>query len=675
MSPRVRCGRVAGPAGQRGAIGLMAAATLGIALVFLLLVIDSGRLYMEKRKLQAIADIAALEAVQRKGDCLAATNTAPTYAGASAVRNGYVIPPGSALIVKCGVLTTGATNQRVFSADSTKTDAIQVTASRPVMTSVAGGLWAMANGGGYNLNTQLSAVAVAAPKILPPQAQLTIKSTLVTVDSTKSAALNLLFGQLLGGSLNLSVAGWQGLVDTNINLLSFLNQLALNVGVTAGAYDQLLTKTVKISQLFDAAITVLSAGGNTASVAVSGLTSIKAIVGNLDVTLGSLLQLQTGAVSAGLNTSLNVFQLAEAFVQLANTKNGVVASVPVNIPGLLNGGVKLKVIQPPQLSTIGDPTYAKDGTSATRIYVKTAQLSLGLTLGLPVLDLPVVDVALNGLIGPLSDALNNLLSLNLGGTVSSLLCALGGYCQRTDLQVLSSSSNPPVASIDVVLELGMAESYVTGFTCASDATKTLTTQTNASLVNVKIGQSPQLINAFNNNTPMDPVAPLPVVDIGAITCFKPLLGLGPTTCDPATRKPFYGGGIGLSVTGPVSPAAQQTLPPHTYNQPPEINVIPAQYYASSTANLLSAISKVLSGIQFQVYKPTGFNLLGGLLQTTGTLLNGLNSSLGTIIGGVLSPILDPLVNTLLSNLGVNLNAVEVGANLSCRPHGQAALVN
>jgi uncharacterized membrane protein len=674
MSLRPRSGRLAGYARQRGAIGLIAAVTLGTALVFLLLVIDSSRLYVEKRKLQSIADMAALEAVQRKGDCLPATNTAPTYAGASAVRNGYVIPPGSALIVKCGVLATGATNQRVFSADSTKTDAIQVIASRPVMTSVAGGLWAMANGGGYNLNTQLSAVAVAAPKILPPQAQLTIKSTLVTVDSTKSAALNLLFGQLLGGSLNLSVAGWQGLVDTNINLLSYLNQLALNVGVTAGAYDQLLTKNLKISQLLDAAITVLNAGGSTASVAVSGLTSINAIIGNLDVTLGSLLQLQTGSVSAGLNTSLNVFQLAEAFVQLANTKNGVVATIPVNIPGLVNAGVQVKVIQPPQLSAIGDPTYAKDTTPATRIYVRTAQMSVGLTLGLPVLDLPVVNTALNGLVGPLSDVLNNLLSLNLGGTVSSLLCVLGGYCQRTDLQVLSSSSNPPAARIDVVLELGKAESYVTGFTCASDATKTLTTQTNAALVNVKIGQSPQLINAFNSNTPLDPVPPLPLVDIGAITCFKPLLGLGPTTCDPATRKPFYGGGIGLSVSAQVG-AAVQTLPPHTYNQPPEINVMPAQYYASSTTNLLSAISNALSGIQFQVYKPTGFNLLGGLLATTGTLLNGLNSSLGTIIGGVLSPILDPLVNTLLSNLGVNLNAVEVGANLSCRPHGQAALVN
>jgi hypothetical protein len=26
-------------------------------------------------------------------------------------------------------------------------------------------------------------------------------------------------------------------------------------------------------------------------------------------------------------------------------------------------------------------------------------------------------------------------------------------------------------------------------------------------------------------------------------------------------------------------------------------------------------------------------------------------------------------------LGINLNQVEVGANLSCKPHGQAALVN
>ncbi len=44
---------------QRGAIGLMAVITLGLALLMLLLVVDSGRLYLEQRKLQRIADMAA----------------------------------------------------------------------------------------------------------------------------------------------------------------------------------------------------------------------------------------------------------------------------------------------------------------------------------------------------------------------------------------------------------------------------------------------------------------------------------------------------------------------------------------------------------------------------------------------------------------------------------------
>ena len=37
----------------------MAALTLGLALLFMLLVVDSGRLYLEQRKLQRIADMSA----------------------------------------------------------------------------------------------------------------------------------------------------------------------------------------------------------------------------------------------------------------------------------------------------------------------------------------------------------------------------------------------------------------------------------------------------------------------------------------------------------------------------------------------------------------------------------------------------------------------------------------
>lgn len=62
MSPQLRGICFTGPQQQRGAIGLMAAVTLGMVLLFMLLVVDSGRLYLEQRKLQRVADMAVLEA-------------------------------------------------------------------------------------------------------------------------------------------------------------------------------------------------------------------------------------------------------------------------------------------------------------------------------------------------------------------------------------------------------------------------------------------------------------------------------------------------------------------------------------------------------------------------------------------------------------------------------------
>jgi len=69
--------RFTGPRRQRGAIGLMAAVTLGLALLLMVVVVDSGRLYMEQRKLQRVADNAALEAVSRGGNCQAASALRP----------------------------------------------------------------------------------------------------------------------------------------------------------------------------------------------------------------------------------------------------------------------------------------------------------------------------------------------------------------------------------------------------------------------------------------------------------------------------------------------------------------------------------------------------------------------------------------------------------------------
>lgn len=662
MSPRLQ---FHGPARQRGAIGLLAALTLGLALMFMLLVLDSGRLYLEQRKLQRVADVAALEAVTRDGDCLA-NLTAARYATQSATRNGLTVADGITLSTTCGILQTGADKLRSFTPDASKKAAIRVIATRVVPTSIAAGVGALFSPGPASLNTRLTATAVAAPAVLPPLAMLTIGSTALVVDSSKSAALNLLLGKMLGGSLNLSAVGWQGLVDTNINLLSYLNQLAVDVNVSAGNYTELLNKKIKLTQLLDTAITVLQAGGTTANVAVSGLTDLKVVAGSTELALGQLLQLQTGTPSSALNTNLQVFQLVEAFVQLANSQNGIVVDLPLNIPALVNGSVRVKVIEPPQLSAVGNPALAKaNPMGPDRIYVRTAQVRTVLSLNLPplltgVTGLPAA-ILNTSLISGVTDALNNVLHLNLGGALQSVFCVLGGTCQRTNLLIL------PTSRIDIALEVGSANSHVTDYTCASDATKTLTTQTNTALVKLKVGKI-DTANAFSSSADVT-VQPLPLIDVGAITCKIPLLSLAPETCDPLTRKEFYGGGLGVKVDSPVA-STQST---HIYNQPPEIKQ-PPLFYSLGTQGVVDSLKTTLAGVQVQAYKPVAPNVLGDLLTTVTGALDAVNNTLGVVIDGLLSKVLDPILDNLLAALGITLNKVDVGANLSCKPPGRAGLV-
>jgi hypothetical protein len=218
----------------------------------------------------------------------------------------------------------------------------------------------------------------------------------------------------------------------------------------------------------------------------------------------------------------------------------------------------------------------------------------------------------------------------------------------------------PTSTIDIVLEAAAADSHVTGYSCASDATKTLSTQTNTSLVKLKVG-SIDTTNAFSSSDDVS-VQPLALIDIGKVSCVL-------WVCDQSTRVPFYGGGLGLKIDTSVA-STQST---HVYNQPPEIKQ-PPLFYSLGTQGIVNSLKATLNGVQVQAYQPTGSSLLGGLLVTAAGILNGVNTTLGTVIQGLLSPLVDPILDALLSNLGITLNEVDVGANLSCKPPGRPSLV-
>jgi len=664
MSPRSQFN---GPARQRGAIGLMAAATLSVALVAMLLVVDTGRLYMEQRKLQRVVDNAALEAVSRGGNCLPGL-TAATYAGQSAVRNGFTVDANNTLATTCGSLVTAATGLRSFTADATQAAAVRVVGSHTLTTSFAGGVQALFSGTAVSLNTTLNATAVAA-KPQPTIAQLNIRSTLATINTAQSNILNPLFSGLLGGNVNLTALGWNGLLNTDINLLSYLNQLAINLNVAAGNYTQLLNTQATVTQLIQAAATVVQLNGATAEV-ITALGQLQvAAINAAPVKLGDILQLQTGTTAAGLDANLQLLQLVQGVIQLANSKSAVAATLPISVLGLANVTVKVKVIEPPQFSAIGDPALAKaDPTGANRIYVRTAQIRTLISTNLPVLSgVTGLTNAVLGLVGALTPTLNALLSLDLVGTLNSLGCLLGAGCEQLDPQLL------PTPRIDISLDVGGAKSYVTDFRCPTGATgtKSLTAHTITSIADLKLGKIDPT-NAFSSAAEPT-VAPLALIDLGIVTCHK-ILGLG--TCDASTHVPFGAGGIGIMLDTSVAQNSQDLVFSSStpFATPANLKLPPSIQAAVPTTNIVNSLSNTLAGVNLIVYKPLGSNPLGSIVTGVASLISDVTNRLLPVVTGLLAPILDPLLNNLLKSLGINLMDVDVGANMTCGQTGKAYLV-
>ncbi|WP_252091840.1 pilus assembly protein TadG-related protein [Pseudomonas sp. MWU13-3659] len=641
---------------QQGAIGLMAALTMGLALLFMLLSVDSGRLYLEQRKLQRIADMAALEAAEHSASCNGSGPQAFALARNAATRNGLAVT--DPLIASCGYLRTGNDNLRRFVADNTRNEAIKVEVSNVVVTSVAAGVFAMVQGNTVPRTTTLHASAVAASP-MPPLAMLSIRSSLATVNASQGSLLNALT-KALGGTLQLDLLGWQGIANTQLNLLHYLDQLAIDLNVEVGDYQKLLSLDTSATTLLQAAVKVLQQGGAAADV----VTNLGKLALDLPITglqLGDLLDLQNGTAQAGLDASIQLLQLVQGVIQLSAKERAVNADLPINLLGVASGRVQVRVIEPQQLSAIGDPR-----TDELRVH--TAQVRALVSLDLPLLGgIAGLANAVLDLAAPLTNVLNNLLSLNLLGTLQSVTCALGVPCKVSDIKLLEDKVH-----IDIGVEVAEATSRLRpappdNYTCSP---KSLTTLTQRSAARIAVGKFDTPADFLNQGTTV--VKALPLIDIGTNVCSRLLIL--PPSC--GTRVPFAGGGIGLRVDSKLlgnNPTEKPLVfagasAPTDIGQPPSY-----QPMDSDQAQVVASLSDTLAGIRLEAYRPTANSGLGQVLVLTAGLLDGVKNILEPLIRNLLSPVLDPLVNGLLKILGVDLANAQVGANLSCSS-GHAQLV-
>ncbi|MDD3676613.1 TadG family pilus assembly protein [Thauera propionica] len=365
-----RCGGALGGHRQQGAIAILAAGVLLTVLLATALSVDLGRLFLEKRRLQMIADLAALEASLALTDCSPGARRLLSHvqnrAREAAKRNGY---EGSDITVELGNVSYGSDGLRSFAASPASPQAVRVALGRTVPRSllVPGELAG---------DVALHASAVAGTEAV---GTLEAGSFLARLDTASSPLLNALLGRLLGTSIALDAASYRGLAQAHVTLLDLIEARA-----DVGNVDELLDLDLGIRDFVLLGAEALSRDPKQKTVALMLFDIANAIT--LDVPLrlrlGDLLRIGLPDRQAALDAKINVLQLLSLGAQVANAKHLVqveLGSGLLDTLGVADIDLDLYIIEPPSIA-IGPAGRDANGEWLTR--VTSAQINLQLHLRL-----------------------------------------------------------------------------------------------------------------------------------------------------------------------------------------------------------------------------------------------------------------------------------------------------
>lgn len=351
---------------QQGAIGIMLALFMTVAVTLCALAVDMGALYLERRTMQGAADLAAVAAasdLDRAEDAARATLAANGFGdvGSLAVVRGRY--------VRDAALAPGAR----FEAGRQPFNAVRVDVQRPGQLYFAKSFMSDPD------------IGVSAIGSADPQAQFSIGSRLAAV---RGGLANAVLGALLGGNLNLSVMDYESLVDADVRLLDFLSALSTEVDVTAGTFQDVLDAEVGLGQVLSAVATAAQASGDTSAAQAAATLASRADASltvplNLLLDLGPLAQTELGPANPGLGTNVNAMSLISAATQLANGDNQVAVNLGTAVPGLLSLTLDVAIGEPEQHSawmTVGE-AGATVRTAQTRLKLVAEVGGAGLLAG------------------------------------------------------------------------------------------------------------------------------------------------------------------------------------------------------------------------------------------------------------------------------------------------------
>ncbi len=354
---------------QQGSI-LVQFAFVALVLLLLLGTVQVGYMYSAKRDLQRIADIAALEsanAIKTATSCTEATLAAKTSIEAQWPLG--VSPRGdSADMVECG--SWSRMNGFVAAGPFTAT-----------RVTLAGDSLQLLPFTGARTISATSTAAIAGT----PIGAFSAGSGVARLDQ---GALNSLLGMLLGTSIDLSLADYEGLANTNVNLLGIMDALQID----AGNYSALLATEISLRELVNASIRVAEnlPDRATASIAVAALSNLLVLPASVDLAStfihlvkdsgrNGLLELgiyQDNPATA-LNADVSVLSLVKTALQIANADSAAALQTSLDLGLLAKATVAAKVIEPPVIA-VGPAGTDSAGSYMTTAHTGQVRLNLNL---------------------------------------------------------------------------------------------------------------------------------------------------------------------------------------------------------------------------------------------------------------------------------------------------------
>lgn len=331
---------------QRANFAVMTALSAPVALVLTAFAVDQGALFNERRAAQSIVDLAAITAAANLNNAETAVLTTLSDNGISSVtvqKAGTTIAPTATKAVVQIVpgrytgLSSIATGSR-FEANKLPYNAVRVFLKKQGTLYFGASLMAPPV-----IGTTATANAQA-------QATFSVGSRLLAVND---GLLNALLKGLVGGNISLSVMDYNSLIAADINVLSFVDALAVQLNMTGVSYSDVLASKASIGQIATAMANVPGLG-NTAKLALQSVASkatstVQIPLSHL-VDLGTVGRLALGQKPSGLGVDASAMSMLTAAASLANGSNQAQLDLGITVPGLTATTLNVAIGEPMQSS-------------------------------------------------------------------------------------------------------------------------------------------------------------------------------------------------------------------------------------------------------------------------------------------------------------------------------------